>query len=356
MVVAAVVVAFAAGGRGTGHGRPTAPEHPAGPTASGSASSTSPAAKTRPGSAGRPAVRAYRVGLTSLTLDEPATPATATGRAPSGAPTRTLPTIVRYPAAGTPDAGAHARADPAAGSFPLVVFSQGYDIPAEAYSWLLDAWARAGYVVADPTYPLTDPDTPGGVDERDIVNHPADLRFVISSLLAAQRDRHSVLHGLVDPARVGIVGHSDGGDVSLAVADNSCCRDAAVKAAVILSGAELAAFGGRYYAAGHGPLLVVQGSADTINVPGCSAQVYDGAPRPRYYLNVAGAEHEPPYLEPGPERVGVARAVIAFLNAYLGHRPAHLQALVRDRAVTGGETLTTAPLPAGTSTYCPGAP
>ena len=61
-------------------------------------------------------------------------------------------------------------------------------------------------------------------------------------------------------------------------------------------------------------------------------------------------------MEAGPEPVGVARAVLAFLNAYLGHRPARLQALVRNRAVTGGETLTMGPLPAGTSTVCPGAP
>jgi predicted dienelactone hydrolase len=299
------------------------------------------------------------VGISSLSLSEPATGSTATGHTASGAPIRPLSTLIRYPATGSPDGGAHPGAvpDSAAGPFPLVVFSQGFDVSAESYSWLLDAWARAGFVVADPTYPLTDPSTPGGVSEADIVNHPGDLRFVISALLSADRDPHSVLHGLVDSGRVAIIGHSDGGDVSLAAAANSCCRIPAVKAAVILSGAELNAFGGSYYSAGSVPLLVVQGSADTINVPGCSAQLYDQAPRPKYYLNISGAEHQPPYLDPGATRSGVARTVIAFLDAVMDHRPAHLRSLAQRGTVGGGETLMTAPaLPAGTSTYCPGAP
>ena len=361
IVLAGVSVALAAGGNSSSGSRQPAAVSAGTPrptsTQTTSASHTTTTTQSS-SSNGQPPPSAYRVGMTSLTLSEPASAATATGHAASGAPVRVLPTIVRYPATGTPGAGAHPGAAPAAahGPFPLVVFSQGYDVSAEAYSWLLDAWARAGYIVADPTYPLTDPSTPEGVSEPDIVNHPADLRFVISALLGADHGAHTVLHGLVDPGRVAIIGHSDGGDVSLAVAANSCCRDPAVKAAVILSGAELSAFGGSYYSAGSVPLLVVQGSADTVNVPGCSAQLYGPAPPPKYYLNIAGAEHQPPYLDPGAIRGGVARTVTAFLGAYLRHRPDHLAALVHQGTVTAGETITSAPLPAGTGTYCPGAP
>ena len=356
VVAVAAAIAVAAGGGGTPRG--TTSQSADTPPASGSTTTTT---TTRTSGASHssssgPAAGPYRVGITSMTLDEPAVPAVATGHSASGAPIRALPTIVRYPAQGTPDAGAHPGTAPALrrGPFPLIVFSQGYDISAEAYAWLLDAWARAGYVVADPTYPLTDPAGPGGVNEADIVNHPGDLRFAISALVAAGRNGQGVLRGLIDPAHVGIVGHSDGGDVSFAVAENSCCRDARVKAAVILSGAELAAFGGSY---SHGvPLLVVQGSADTVNVPGCSAQIYAEAPRPKYYLAVAGAEHQPPYLDPGAERGGVARSVVAFFNAYLAHRPTALRGLVRRHTVAPSETITTGPLPPGTSTFCPGAP
>lgn len=298
-----------------------------------------------------------RIRRTILTLHEPANASIATAHSQTGEPIRVLSTVVRYPeTSGANAVNTGSVGNSPTGRFPLVVFSQGYDIAAEAYSALLTAWARAGYVVADPTYPLTDPSAPSGVNEADILNHPADLRFVISSLLAAGRNPHSPLYGLLDPHEVGIIGHSDGGDVSLAVAANSCCRDPSIKAAVILSGAELSAFGGRYYASGSVPLLVVQGSADIVNIPGCSAQLYDEAPAPKYYLDIPGAEHEPPYLDPAPARSGVARAVISFLDAYLKDQPARLTSLVRAGRMPAGETITSTPVRAGAGTYCPGAP
>ncbi len=283
----------------------------------------------------------------TLTLSEPSPAPIATGRSASGQPVRVLPTVVRYPIVGTRTGRAR---------FPLVVFSQGFHEPAEAYSGLLNAWARAGYVVAAPTYPLTDPSSPGGVNESDIVNHPADLRFVISALRAVADDPHSPLHSVLDPRVVAVAGQSDGGDVSLAVASNSCCRDTVVKAAMILSGAELAAFGGTYYGRrGSVPLLVAQGSDDTINVPGCSAQLYDQAPPPKYYLDMTGAQHLPPYIDPGATRRGIELATIAFLDAFLKHHPT---ALARARSrIPAGETLTTTPTaPGPTGEACPGAP
>ncbi len=125
-----------------------------------------------------------------------------------------LPTVVRYPAVGKPSGRSPLGATPdvAAGPFPLIVFSHGYDISAESYSALLEAWARAGYVVADPTYPFTDSSTPGGLSEADIVNHPADLRYAISALLSAGRQHRSPFHDLLDDREVAVVGHSDGGD------------------------------------------------------------------------------------------------------------------------------------------------
>lgn len=301
----------------------------------------------QPAPARRVVPRITGVGSLTLTLSESAPASIATGRSPSGQPVRVLPTVVRYPLVSAGSARV---------SFPLVVFSQGFAEPAQAYSGLMDAWAHAGYVVAAPTYPGTDPSAPGGLNEADIVNHPADLRFVISALRATARDPRSTLHGILDPGVVALAGQSDGGDVSLAVAANSCCRGARVKAAVILSGAELAAFGGTYYGPmGSVPLFVVQGTDDTINVPACSTQLYDQAPPPKYYLELLGAEHLPPYVEPGPTRTGIERATIAFLDAFLKHRRAAL-ARVGSR-LPRGETLTSAPVAPGPSgTVCPGAP
>jgi predicted dienelactone hydrolase len=243
------------------------------------------------------------------------------------------------------------------GPFPLVVFSQGFDESTQAYAGLLDAWTRAGYVVAAPTYPFTDPSSGAELNENDIVNHPADLRFVIASLERLARNPASRLHGVLDPTRVAIAGQSDGGDVTLAVAANSCCRDSAVRAAIILSGAELASFGGTYYGSGSVPLLVTQGSEDTINPPACSAQLYDLAPQPKYYLDISGAEHLPPYVSRGPIRAGLERATIAFLNAYLKHAPKGASAIkTAARLPAQEEIISGSAAPPPSTTYCPGAP
>jgi predicted dienelactone hydrolase len=297
--------------------------------------------------------------MTSVQLLEPSTGSLANAKTSTGQPARLLPTVIRYPAHGNPGSAASppvpgAPPQRGAGPFPLVVFSQGYDYPAEGYSALLDAWARAGFVVADPTYPETDPATPGGPNESDIVNHPADLRFVVSSLIAASHRASSPLHGLVKADQIALIGQSDGGDVTLAASANTCCRDSRVKAAVILSGAELAAFGGAYYGSGSPPLLVVQGDADPINVPGCSAALYGQAPAPKYYLDLPGASHLALYVTPGRTRDVVGQAVISFLRYYLEHKPSALAKLHRVANVPGIANLISTPSLLGRSTFCPG--
>lgn len=291
-----------------------------------------------------------RASSLSLNLREPSSPTIATNHSASGTSFRALPTKVRFPVA---PSGSMA---PGRAPFPLVVFSQGFDESARAYAGLLDAWVRAGYVVAAPTYPFTDPSSAQGVNESDIVNHPADLRFVIASLERLARNPSSRLHRVLDPRRVAIAGQSDGGDVTLAVAANSCCRDPAVRAAIILSGAELASFGGTYYGRGSVPLLVTQGSKDTINPPACSAQVYDRAPQPKYYLDISGAGHLPPYVSSGPIRAGVERATIAFLNAYVKHAPAGAGPIKAAARLPPREKLiSSSAAPQPSSSYCPGA-
>ena len=362
-MLAIAVVLAAVLGSGGGHGPHRlaaggggrAPGNGAAPVANGTAPKTTTRSRT---TAAGPPRAPYRVGLGALSVLEPAGGAPANARTPSGALARSLPTTIRYPALGSAARGPAHGLTPAAsaGPFGLIVFSQGYDYRAEGYAGLLDAWARAGYVVADPTFPDTDPSAPGGPNESDIVNHPRDLRYVITELLAAARRPSSRLHGLINPSAIAIAGQSDGGDVSLATAANTCCRDLRVRAAVILSGAELAAFGGRYYAAGSPPLLVTQGDADPINVPGCSAGLYDQAPAPKYYLDMFGQSHLPPYTQPGRVRDHVAATVLGFLGHYLLHRTGALSAMQHAGTVPGLMSLTSAPTLGGRGTACPGAP
>jgi predicted dienelactone hydrolase len=264
-------------------------------------------------------------------------------------PARELPTAVWYPtktSAGRPLG---------ASQFPLLVFSQGFDLSVSDYDDLITTWASAGYVVAAPTYPDTDPTSPQ-LNESDIVNHPADLRAVISTVLGLADQPGSVFDE-VDPEEVGVVGHSDGGDVSLAVADNSAYRDPLVKAVAVLSGAELASFGGSYFDGPAVPLLAVQGSADTINPPACSVQLYDQAPPPKYYLDLLGAEHEPPYIDPGtPAEEVVAQVTTEFFDAVLAGEPGALAEMERAANVPNvSELFAGTPAPPA-SGGCPGAP
>ena len=101
---------------------------------------------------------------------------------------------IRYPAGGRRPASTVPRA-PAArrGPFPLVVFGHGFAVTPAPYAPLLRAWARAGYVVAAPIFPLENANAPGGPNESDLVNQPRDMSFVITRMLAAERGPARVL-------------------------------------------------------------------------------------------------------------------------------------------------------------------
>jgi len=314
----------------------------------------------------------FTVGTLSFTVTEPA--------AAAGSVSRSVTTVVRYPAlAGTGASGTTATPDRAAGPYPLVVFSGGYAVSPEEYSGLLDAWAAAGYVVADPFYPFTTPTSTEGLDEGDIIHHPTDLSDVVTALVDAGRGTPTgaaigavagpidTLAGAIEPGAVAAIGHSDGGDVTLAATSNTCCRDARIRAAVVLSGAEDSTFGGAYFATPtHVPLLVVQGTDDTINPAGCSIQLYDQSPQPKYYLSMLGQSHQGPYLQPGAPLTAIERVTTDFLNGELKGSTSTLGGLAADgnvpgtSSLTGADSVTTdsvgAPSTGGPTASCPGSP
>jgi predicted dienelactone hydrolase len=290
------------------------------------------------------------VGTTSLTFTEPATSALGA---------RSLETTVRYPAIGAPGGADVANATPLRqkGPYPLIVFSQGFDIQPDRYALLLNAWAAAGYVVVDPAYPFTSPNSPGGLVRTDIIHHPADLSFVISSLLNLNAQVGGTLSNLIEPSEVGVIGQSDGGDVSLAAIANTCCRDARIKAAVILSGAELAWFQGTYFTTPAVPMLVVQGTNDlTENPVACSVQLYNEAPQPKYYLSMIGQTHLSAYLAPGAPLQTVVRVTLDFLDRYLRHDQATGRAMTAAGNVPGVATITSAATLKPNTGSCPDAP
>jgi dienelactone hydrolase len=249
---------------------------------------------------------------------------------------RVLPTVVWFPKlpAGTV---------PPPQGYPLVVFAHGFDLGPAEYAPLLRSWAARGYVVAAPSFPLTNPHAVGGLDENDLGNQPADVRFVITKLLAAHGDATSRLSGMIDRAEIAVAGHSDGGDTADAVAYNTCCRDVRIRAALVMAGAALTFPGGTYYPPGSPPLFVVQGTNDTVNRPQLSQQIFGSAPKPKASLSLLGADHLQPFTGTGQYEHLTATLTIDFLDHTLKALPDALARLRSDgRATPSLEKLTLA--------------
>ena len=290
------------------------------------------------GAAGAPRPAAFAVGLRVLRLVDRA----RSEQLPNGlAAPRTLVTYVRYPAIGAVGTGdrANAPAATADGPFPLVVFGHGFAVTPGLYASLLRDWARAGYVVVAPVFPLANANAPGGPNESDLPNQPADMRFVISRMLAAGVSAAGPFGGLIDRRRIAVAGQSDGGDTALATAYDPRFRDVRIGAAIILSGSEIPGMGGFQIPSGGPPLLAVQGTADTINPPEATDAFYTSAPAPKYLLELTGAGHLQPYATEQPQLSIVARVSIEFLNHYLGQQPGSLKQLVAAGRMRGVATL-----------------
>jgi dienelactone hydrolase len=287
------------------------------------------------------------VGFRTLTLIDRSRTARLPG---SGTQPRIMTTEVFYPALGSVGTGdVHdAPAARTAGPYPLVIFGQGFGPPPGYYVRLLDALARAGYVVAAPRYPFASLGAQGSpayplTNEADQVNQPGDDRFVITEMLAQSARANTPFSGLINPRRIAVSGQSDGGDAALAVAFDPALHDPRVGAAVIFSGAEIPELGAFAFPTHGPPLLATQGSDDTINLPAATAQFFTGAPRPKFLLTLIGAMHLPPYHSQQPQLGIVASVTIAFLDRYLKGQHAGLRRMQAVGDVPGVATLSSNP-------------
>ncbi len=142
-------------------------------------------------------------------------------------------------------------------------------------------------------------------------------------------------YGRIDPRRIAVAGHSDGAVTALAVAYDSRYRDPRVRAAIILSGAEMTGMAG----------FPRQRSAASRHAGHSGhhqrAREHAGVLPPRRAAQVPGAPDRrlapAPVYEPGAQLRIVERVTIAFLDHYLKHAP--LRSLVLAARNPGLSTL-----------------
>jgi dienelactone hydrolase len=286
----------------------------------------------------------YRVGSETVNFVDHSRGTPANGSAPA-TPYRDLSTFVLYPAIGAPTPIPVASAPPASEGkpFPLIVFAHGLDSNGGIYRPLLQQWASAGFVVAAPTFPISNIAAPGGASAADLVAQPGDMSFVLTQVLALSRKSGNDLSGMIDPRRIAAVGHSLGAMTVLAWTEDTCCEDPRVDAAAIFDGTE-ADFGKGTFFGGHTvPLLVLHGTADQTIPYANGKAIYTGAKTPKFFISLIGAPHvsflqlAPPGTKPPIwEHVDV-QSVIDFLEGELDHNSASLRdltALANDPGVS----------------------
>ena len=98
--------------------------------------------------------------------------------------------------------------------------------------------AARGYVGVALEFPCTNApgfSTTDPVVALDVYHQPADVSFVLTNLLTLSATPDNDLSGLLDPARVGLVGTSSGAITGL-LFFNTCCTDGRIRAMEIIKG------------------------------------------------------------------------------------------------------------------------
>jgi predicted dienelactone hydrolase len=231
----------------------------------------------------------------------------------------------RPPVAFTQEGLAVLNAKPHGRAHPLVILSHGYGNAPAVMTWLTENLASKGYVVAGIHHEDPNPYTVSA-DRRAAPNYdrPQDIAFVTAQL-------RSTLGAQIDPARVALIGYSQGGYGVLTAGGASLdpegpnmapvaggwlkkhARGTAgaeeivvpgVKAIVALApagGLPKSAWGADGLAAITAPLLLIQGDADpVVDYKTGALAVFNGAVRSDRYLLIYKQAGHAIALNPAP--------------------------------------------------------
>ena len=236
----------------------------------------------------------------------------------------------RAPVAFTVPGLAVAAAAANGGGYPLVIVSHGYGNSPAMMTWLTENLASKGYVVAAIHHKDPNPYVVSA-EARAVPNYtrPVDIAFVAAEL------RRS-LGGLIDPARVALIGYSQGGygvltaggasldpdgpNVGLVAGgylkriarggpEEASAKVPGVKAIVAMApagGQPRSAWGSEGLRDITAPLLLIHGSSDlTVDYKAGSLALFEGVTHAeRYLLTFKQAGHEIGISPPPPEMRG----------------------------------------------------
>jgi predicted dienelactone hydrolase len=153
------------------------------------------------------------------------------------------------------------------GTFPLVLFSHGNDgIRFQSFFFAAHLASHGFVVVAPDHHGNTFVDQLLGiVDPLSAINRPRDISFLIDQFLAFNGEPGNFFEGAIDPARIGLSGHSFGGYTTFAIAGGPFAlgtfTDARVKA-IFPQAPPFTPFTDDFFATISVPTLVVGGSID----------------------------------------------------------------------------------------------
>ena len=233
----------------------------------------------------------YGVGVTTQTFVDASRP-TPPNREHAGAPDRTIPVEIWYPATGgsTDGEARDAPFDDAGAPYPLIIFSHGYGSFARQSASYAQHLASRGYVVASPTFPGTNTATPGGPRIHFTVDQPPDITFILDELTALAGDDSWMFAGGIDMERIGLTGHSLGGLTTMLTLYGEL-RDPRIDAGVAISPFACLLTEDLAAANDATPLMVIGGSMDSLVGPTSIRTAYDVAPAPKYFFDIVGADH-----------------------------------------------------------------
>lgn len=171
--------------------------------------------------------------------------------------------------------------------YPAIVFAHGFACTKDDYRWIGNYCALHGYVSILFT-------TPSRFDPFLAFPQSADgFSASIDYLISQNQENGSLLEGIVDEERIGVMGHSMGAMASLAAA----AKDPRIKAVVSLAPGyfDFLSLTETYLEAAKlitAPTQIIMGSEDTICLPSSGRKYYDVIPAEKEMLIINGAFHD----------------------------------------------------------------